>query len=277
MLSLYPKIQRRFVLLSSVFVVSLLALLWFNPAANRPIWILLAVLGLAALFISSSNHAVKAHQKELQQLYEALDAEGFLRGYRQHLQQKLPFKDTELMVRMHLSNAYIALGRFEEAKEVLKAYRDKPGKKEEATLLTQFAITDHLCYCARQEEVIAEATVFLHALMDQRARLEELQEGKKAGQRLRFHTRMHEVCVQILSEGKGDVDWLKAETSDPHTQMLSKVTLSYWIARAYWADNQRKEAERMFRWVIDHAPHLHPGRKSAEWLASLQAERSSTR
>lgn len=54
------------------------------------------------------------------------------------------------MVRLHLTNAYAAQGRFDEAMKLLTSTPIRACKKPEQTLMNRFAITSNLCYCAEQ-------------------------------------------------------------------------------------------------------------------------------
>ena len=108
---------------------------------------------------------MQEHSRELQRLYDQLDAEGFVRDYSAHLAQKVPNQDTALMVRMHLSNAYAALGEFDKAISILAEFPFKDGKKEEGNLLSRFAIASNLCYCAEQKGDLEEAQRRLDELL----------------------------------------------------------------------------------------------------------------
>ena len=177
MLALYPKRLRLFALLSILLIAVIAALILLNPAANPVVWIILGVFGVLALLVSESNAAMQDHQRELARLYNQLDAEGFVQDYSRHLQNKTFTQDTAVMVRMHLSNAYVALGEFDKAAEVLTSFTLKEEKKEEKTLLLRFAMSSNLCYIAEQKEDIAEAQRRLDDLLQLKARLEKLQEG----------------------------------------------------------------------------------------------------
>lgn len=269
MLALYPKRLRLFALLSILLIAVIAALILLNPAANPVVWIILGVFGVLALLVSESNAAMQDHQRELARLYNQLDAEGFVRDYSRHLQNKTFTQDTAVMVRMHLSNAYVALGEFDKAAEVLTSFTLKEEKKEEKTLLLRFAMSSNLCYIAEQKEDIAEAQRRLDDLLQLKARLEKLQEGKPAQKRMSFSTDLNEQCLRLLKDGHADIELLKNTVQAGNREVLPRVTTSLWIARAYLADNQRREAEKLFRRIVELAPALHPGKEAARILATL--------
>ncbi|MBR1409465.1 MAG: tetratricopeptide repeat protein [Clostridia bacterium] len=271
MLALYPKRLRQFILLSVALTVLIIAILLFNRSANPGVWIVLGVIGIAGLLVSCSGSAMKEHQAETARLYDGLDAEGFIRDYSVHLGQKMPSQDTALMVRMHLSNAYASLGRFDEAERVLLEMPRKEKKKEESNLFTSFAITSNLCYCAEQKGDTEKAQKYLDELLSLRKRLEELQLSKPQSKRLTFNTELNEQCMRYLKEGKADSEALK-ELVKGSRQQLPKITTSLWLARAYLADGNREEAEKLLRRIVELAPALYPGKTAAKLLGELDAK-----
>ena len=268
MLALYPKRLLRFALLCAALVLCVVFVIVFRRGGNPVVWAFLGLFGAAELLVFSSNAAMQEHSRELNRLYEQLDAEGFVRDYSRHLGQKLPNRDTELMVRMHLSNAYVALGRFDEAKKVLKDYA--PGqKKEESRLLSEFAATSNLCYCAEQEGNREEAGRYLDRLHDLKSRLEKIQEGKPENRRMRFSTLLNEQCMKYLETGKADVSVLKDQVQPGNRQLLPRVTTALWIARAYLSEDNKKEAEKLLERIVKLAPHLYPGKEAKALLESM--------
>ena len=271
MLALYPKRLRQFILLSVLLVVVIAAILVLNRAANPAVWILMGFIGLCGLLVSCSNAAMKEHQAGLSRLYDQLDAEGFIRDYSVHLTQKVLSQDTALMVRMHLSNAYASLGRFEEAEKVLLDFPVKEKKKEEATLFTRCAITSNLCYCAEQKQDRERAQRYLDELLALRKRLEEIQLTKPQSKRMVFSTELNEQCMRYLKEGKADSKALTAQVKGSR-QQLPKVTSSLWLARAYLSEGNREEAEKLLRRIVELAPALYPGKAAAQMLKELEAQ-----
>ena len=51
----------------------------------------------------------------------------------------------------------------------------------------------------------------------------------------------------------------------PHHHLL-------WIARAYLAEQNRREAENILQQIVKLAPDLYPGREAARLLAELPAK-----
>ena len=76
-----------------------------------------------------------------------------------------------------------------------------------------------------------------------------------------FSTDLNEQCLRLLTDGHADIELLKNTVQAGNREVLPRVTTSLWIARAYLADNQRREAEKLFRRIVELAPELHPARK----------------
>ena len=53
------------------------------------------------------------------------------------------------------------------------------------------------------------------------------------------------------------------------TQQLHRVTTSLWVARAYLAENNRREAEKLLTRIVELAPDLYPGKAAKEILSQL--------
>lgn len=271
MLALYPKLFRKYVLFSALLIAGVIAVLVLRPEASRGVWILMGILGLFALLVSMSQQAMREHEKELKRLYNEMDAAGFAQNYAVHLTQKLWSSDTELMVRMHLSNAYIALGQFGKAREVLSFTQPEGKKKREALLFNRFALESNLCFVEEEEGNVQEARRRYDELVALRKELEELQSMKPENKRTEFSTELTELCLQLLETGKTDTEALKNQVRASQ-RMLQKVTVTLWAARACLADHQRKEAEKLLQRIVELAPELYPGREAAKILASLPRE-----
>ena len=271
MLALYPKLFKKYVLFSALLIAGVAAVLILRPEASRPAWILMGVLGLFALLVSMSQQAMREHEKELKRLYNEMDAAGFAKDYEPHLSQKFWSSDTEVMVRMHLSNAYIALGEFQKAREVLNYTQPEGKKKKETLLFNRFAIASNLCFVEEVEGNVREARRRYDELIGIRKELEELQLAKPENKRAEFSTELTELCLRLLETGKTDAEALKSQVR-ASGRMLQKVTVSLWAARACLAERQRKEAEKLLRRIVELAPELYPGREAKKLLASLPGE-----
>ena len=113
------------------------------------------------------------------------------------------------------------------------------------------------------------AKAYLSRLLTIKKQLEEMQKSKPEKKRMVFSSALNEQCVRFLETGKADVEFLKSHVQANNTQQLHKVTTSLWIARAYLAENNRREAEKLLRRIAELAPHLHPGRCAKELLDQL--------
>ena len=273
MLALYPKLFRRYVLLSVLLAAGAAAVALFVPGVSVGFWILMGALGLFALLVSMSQQAMREHEKELSRLYNDMDAEGFARDYRIHLEQKLWSTDTEVMIRMHLSNAYIALGEFDHARKMLNYVQPAGRKKKETLLFNRFAMESNLCFVEEEEGNAEEARRRYDALMQLRQQLEEIQSAKPENRRAEFSTELTELCLRLLETGKTDAEALKRQVR-ASSRRLQKVTVSLWAARACLADGQREEAEKLLRRIVELAPRLHPGREAKKLLESLPQKRA---
>ena len=268
MLALYPKLFRKYVLLSVILAAGVAAVLILRQEASKGLWIVLGILGLFALLVSMSQQAMREHEKELKRLYNEMDAEGFAKDYAVHLTQKLWSSDTELMIRMHLSNAYIATGEFNRAREILNYTQPERRKKKEVLLFNRFALGSNLCFLEEEEGNVKEARRRYDELLKLRKELEEIQLTKPENKRAEFSTELTELCLRLLETGKTDTEALKAQVRASQ-RMLQKVTVSLWAARACLADNQRKEAEKLLHRIVELAPNLYPGREAKKILESL--------
>ena len=186
MLTLFPKFKTRLMLFEGLFVVLMVALYLLKPTTSLIALILMLIVG--CLFIAAAQYinAANAHSRQLNRLYNQLDVDGFLKEYEPHLQQNPKNPNLYMMVRLHLSNAYTAQGRFEDAMKLLSSMPVKEGKKPEQTLMNRFAVTSNLCYCAEQMGDLAAAKKYLDELHGYKAQLEEIQKTKKPKERMAF-------------------------------------------------------------------------------------------
>ncbi len=272
MLTLFPKFQKRLMLFEGLFVVLMVALYLLKPTTS--LIALIAMLIVGGLFIAAAQYinAANAHNRQLNRLYNQLDVDGFLKEYEPHLTQSPKNPQLYIMIRMHLSNAYTAQGRFEDAINLLTSTPIKECKKHEQTLMNRFAVTSNLCYCAEQMGDLDAAKKYLDELHGYKKELEEIQQTKKPKQRMAFSCELNDQCMQLLSTGKCDIQALKTQVQQNNTQQLHRVTTSLWIARAYLAEQNRREAENILQQIVKLAPDLYPGREAARMLAELPAK-----
>ena len=268
MLSLFPKFRNRLILILGVYVGCLA--LWFmlDPGINRIVFLLVGVFGLFVVTLSQYMNAASAHTQQLNRLYNQLDAEGFLRDYEPHLSANVKNQNLYLMIRLHVSNAYAAQGRFDDAIKLLSAIQIKDGKPEK-TLIARFAVVSNLCYCAEQKRDVETAKAYLDELRTLKKQLEEIQEKKPVKKRMAFNTELNEQCMKFLQTGKADINTLKTQVQQNNTQQLHRVTTSLWIARAMLAEQNRREAENILKQIVKLAPDLYPGKAAAEILSGL--------
>ena len=272
MLTLFPKFQKRLMLFEGLFVVLMVAMYLLKPTTSLLALVLMLIIG--GLFIAAAQYinAANAHSRQLNRLYNQLDVDGFLKEYEPHLQQNPKNPNLYIMVRMHLSNAYVAQGRFDEAMKLLTSTPVKEGKKLEQTLMNRFAVTSNLCYCAEQMGDLDTAKKYLDELHGYKSELEEIQKTKKPKQRMAFSCELNDQCMKLLSDGKCDIQALKTQVQNNNTQQLHRITTSLWIARAYLAEQNRREAENILQQIVKLAPDLYPGKEAARLLAELPAK-----
>ena len=271
MIDLFPKQKRRMLIVLGVYL-GLAALLLIIGSGNAIVTAVLAVFGLIIVLAAELTGAANMHSQLLNRLYNQLDVEGFLREYEPKLQLKLKNANMALMVRLHISNAYCALGRFDDAMALLSSFEIKEGKNHEETLLARFAVVSNLCYCAEQKSDITTAKKYLDELLNLRRQLEKLQENKPQKNKMVFSTELNEQCMQYLTTGRADVEKLKAITRQNQSQQLQRITSSLWVARADLAENNRREAQSILEQIVKLSPNLYPGKVAAEMLASLPAK-----
>ena len=121
MLTLFPKFKTRLILFEGLFVALMAALYLLKPTMNPIAMILMLIVG--CLFIAAAQYinAANTHSRQLNRLYNQLDVDGFLKEYEPHLHQNPKNPNLYMMVRLHLSNAYAAQGRFDDAMKMLAA------------------------------------------------------------------------------------------------------------------------------------------------------------
>ena len=271
MIHLFPRQKTRMLIVLGVYL-ALAAFLLIIGSGNPIATCLLAVFGFILVVGAEVSAATNQHSQLLNQLYNQLDVDGFLREYEPKLQLKLKNNNMALMVRLHISNAYCAQGRFDDAMALLSSFEIKEGKNHEETLLARFAVISNLCYCAEQKSDVKTAKRYLDELLDLRSQLEKLQENKPQKNKMVFSTELNEQCMQYLTTGKADVEKLKALTRQNQSQQLQRVTSSLWVARADLAVNNRREAQSILEQIVKLSPNLYPGKVAAEMLASLPAK-----
>lgn len=85
-------------------------------------------------------------------------------------------------------------------------------------------------------------------------------------QRMAFSSELNDQCMALLTTGKADIEKLKTQVQQNNTQQLHRVTTSLWIARAYLAEQNRREAETLLEKIVKLAPDLYPGKEAARLL-----------
>ena len=252
MLTLFPKFKKRMIIFEVVYVALMVTLYVLKPTASPIALALMLIVG--GLFIAAAQYinAVNTHNRQLNRLYNQLDAEGFLKEYEPHLQQNP--SNPQLYTMKLLTSTPI-----------------RACKKPEQTLMNRFAITSNLCYCAEQMGDLDTAKKYLDELHGYKNELEEIQKTKKPKQRMAFSCELNDQCMKLLSTGKCDVQALKTQVQSNNTQQLHRITTSLWIARAYLAEQNRREAENILQQIVKLAPDLYPGKEAARMLAELPA------
>lgn len=269
MLSLYPKYKNRLMLIAGVYLGAFALLYMLKPGMNPVIFLLVLLFGLLVLVFSQVLNAANMHTRELNRLYNELDAEGFLRDYTPHLSVNLRSANLYLMVRLHVSNAYVALGRFDDAVHLLSTLQIREDKPEKM-LIYRFAVVSNLCYCYEQKNDVESSQKYLNELLDLKKQLDALQEKKPLKKRMAFNTTLNEQCLKLLTTGKADIDVLKTQVQQNNTQQLHRITTSLWIARAMLTEQgRRREAENILNQIVKLAPHLYPGREAQALLNDL--------
>ncbi|MBR3797078.1 MAG: hypothetical protein IKK34_13790 [Clostridia bacterium] len=273
MFQLFPSIKKRMLLLCGL-LLAMLGVFTILYAGISPIALLLiAVIGVLVIIALQYTSAVATHNQLLAILYDQLNPAGFLIHYEPLLRIPVKNPNLSLMVHLHTSNAYCAQGRFDDAQALLSSFPIKPGKKREDELLTRFAIVSNLCYCAEQKNDVETAKRHLADLLAIKEKLEALQKNKPEKKRMVFSTELNEQCLKFLTTGKANIETLKT-LSQNNSQLLHKVTISLWVARAYLAVNNRREAEKLLERIVNVASDLYPGKVAADLLAQLPEKKA---
>ena len=268
MIHLFPAIKKRMTILLIVYM-ALVFLLGFLGQTSIPVLVLFSIVGIAVVIISQYSNANKAHELLLSRLYNNMDAEGFIRDYQQMLDYDVKHPNLHMMIRLHLSNAYCALGRFDDAIDLLAAIPFPPQKKEEADLIARYTVASNLCYCALLKKDIPAAERYMDDTEGYKKRLNAIQQTKPEMQRMVFNNILNEQCLRLLKTGKCDAALLRDKVQPQNTQTLHRVTTGLWIARALLAENNRREAEALLEKIAKVAGHLYIGREAKALLAGL--------
>lgn len=268
MLQLFPQIKKRMMLVCGGYLALVIILCLLQPNRNWAVFGVLAVIGLLILLAAQYMNAVNAHNQLLNRLYNQLDVEGFLRDYEPLLNVPVRSPNLYLMVRLHISNAYCAQGRFDDAIRLLSSTEVRQAKPEQM-LVTRFALASNLCYCAEQQDDIETAKTYLEQLRSYKKQLDDIQAQKPEKKRMVFNTELNEQCMKFLTTGKADIDVLKTQVQQNNTQQLHRITTSLWIARADLAANNRREAESILNQIIKLSPDLYPGKVAKKLLDEL--------
>ncbi|MBR5288258.1 MAG: hypothetical protein IKU34_06670 [Clostridia bacterium] len=268
MIQLFPGIKKRMTMWL-VLYMALVFLLGFLGQTGIIALILFALVGIVVIVVSQYSNANKAHEALLGKLYNNMDAEGFIKDYEPLLGVDVKHPNLYMMIRLHLSNAYCALGRFDDAIDLLSAIPFPPQKKEEADLIARYTVSSNLCYCALLKHDVPAAQRYMNDTIAYKKRLEAIQETKPKMQRMVFSNLLNEQCLMLLTSGKCDAVLLRDKVQVHNTQMLHRVTTGMWIARALLADNNRREAVELFERIAKVAGHLHVGQEAKAILAGL--------
>ena len=271
MIHLFPKRKNRMYLICACYIALVGVYFALNRGVNPIPVLIIALVGLGIVVLSQYLTAFNMHSQLLSRLYDHLNVEGFLRDYEPMLKLPVKSQNIALSVRLHLSNAYCAQGRFDEAMELLSSFSIQPGKNKEEDLLSRFAIVSNLCYCAEQKNDVEGARAYMKELLALRKQLEAMQESKPMKKRMVFNTELNEQCLKYLTDGKADIEALKNLVKN-NTQQLHKITISLWVARAELSANNRREAEKILEQIVKLAPDLYPGKKAAQLLSGLPAK-----
>lgn len=271
MIQLFPAIKKRMTVWLVIYM-ALVFLLGFLGETSTLALVLFSLIGIVVIVISQYSNANKAHEAILGKLYNNMDAEGFIRDYEPLLKAQITHPNLYMMVRLHLSNAYCALGRFDDAIALLSAITFAPQKKEEADLIARYTVSSNLCYCALLKKDVPAAQRYMNDTLSYKKRLEAIQETKPQMQRMVFSNVLNEQCLDLLMTGKCDAVVLRDKVQPQNTQMLHRVTTGLWIARALLADNNRREAKELLEKIAKVAGHLYIGQEAKALLSGLPSK-----
>jgi len=271
MIHLFPKRKNRMYLICACYIALVGVYFALNKGVNPIPVLLIAAVGMAIVIFSQHLTAYNMHSQLLSRLYDHLNVEGFLREYEPKLEIPVKNQNVALSVRLHLSNAYCAQGRFDDAIALLSSFAIQPGKNQEENLLSHFAVVSNLCYCAEQKNDLETARKYMDKLLALKKQLEALQESKPMKKRMVFNTELNEQCLKFLTTGNADIEALKNLVKN-NAQQLHKITISLWVARVELSANNRREAEKLLEQIVKLAPDLYPGKMAAQLLAGLPAK-----
>ncbi len=268
MIQLFPAIKKRMTIWLVIYM-ALVFLLGFLGQTSLLALVLFSIAGIAAIVISQYSNANKAHEALLAKLYNNMDATGFIQAYEPLLKVKVNHPNLYMMIRLHLSNAYCALGRFDEAIELLSAIPFAPQKKEEADLIARYTVSSNLCYCALLKKDAVAAERYMEDTERYKKRLDAIQQTKPEMQRMVFSNILNEQCLRLLKTGKCDPVILRDKVQVNNTQMLHRVTTGLWIARALLAEDNRRDAKVILERIEKVAGHLFIGQEARALLSGL--------
>lgn len=229
MLTLFPKFKKRLILFEVLYIALMVVLYILKPGANSIAMLLMLLVGALLIAAAQYINAVNAHNRQLNRLYNQLDVEGFLKEYEPHLKQNPSNPNLYTMIRMHISNAYAAQGRFEDAMKLLSSIQVKEGKKPEQALIQRYTITSQSLLLRRTDGRYSRGKKYLDELHRLKKQLEDIQETKPMKQRMAFSSELNDQCMALLTTGKADIEKLKTQVQQNNTQQLHRVTTSLWI------------------------------------------------
>ncbi|MBR5225159.1 MAG: hypothetical protein IKV90_05800 [Clostridia bacterium] len=268
MIQLFPAIEKRLTVWLVVYM-ALVFLLGFLGETSLPVLLLLSVAGIVTIIVSQYSNANKAHEALLNKLYHNMDPDSFLRDYEPLLKVNVNHPNLYMMIRLHISNAYCAKGRFDEAIELLSSIPFPPQKKEEADLIARYTVSSNLCYCALLKKDVDAAERYMQETEGYQKRLDAIQQTKPEMRRMVFTNILNEQCLRLLKTGKCDAVILRDKVQAKNTQMLHRVTTGLWIARALLADDNRRDAKVILERIEKVAGHLFVGQEARALLAGM--------
>ncbi len=268
MIQLFPSIKNRMTvwLLAYMALIFLLGLLGL---VNIPVLLLISLAGFTAIIAVHYAHASRAHEALLGKLYNSMDAEGFIRDYEPLLSIDVKHPALSMAIRLHLSDAYCALGRFDDAAALLSSISFPSEKQEEADLIARCTVLSSLCACALLKGDVPAAQRSMDDMLSCKQRLDAAGATAPQMQRLSLSILLNQQCLALLTTGRCDASVLRGKVHAKNTQMLHRVTTGLWIARALLADNNPREAKELLEKIAKVAGHLFAGREAKALLLSL--------
>lgn len=271
MLQLFPEMQKRSIIVLGIYAVAMVVLMLIAPnPTSAIIFALVAVLGARIIYTSQLNDAVRMHSAMLDQLLNKLDAQGFLANYEQKLGVPVRSANIYLMVRLHISNAYCALGRFDEAIALLKSVEIRKDKPENM-LLARFAVASNLCFCAEQKGDAEAAGQYLAGLRACKAELDAFQLKKPEKKRTKVNIDLNEQCYQVLCGEKTDIAALRAQVDSTGAPKLNRVTTALWVACAYINEGNSDQARRILENVVKNGNNLYPAQAAQRLISAMKS------